>query len=91
MTTIARHTPERVRSALNWTAEFVFYFDLLVLGLLVAILVIGTINPLDSAALTVFLAATAILLGVHHVWYARHRYELEHDPRRLAARERRGF
>jgi hypothetical protein len=72
-------------------AYFVYVTDMLVLGLVAAVVVVGGINPLESPLLTGVLGFSAVTAIAHHAYYARHKYEIEHDRVQLAARERRGF
>jgi hypothetical protein len=84
-------SPARARHTLGLLGEFVYLVDAFLFGLLAAIVVIGGINPLESAKLTGVIAATIVIAAIHHVWYVRNRSEIEHDPGRLTTRERRGF
>lgn len=77
----------RVASAV----QFVFVLDALALGLVGSVLLLAGASPFESAGLAMALATGIVILGVHHVWYVRHRAEIEHDPQRVRARERRGF
>jgi hypothetical protein len=80
-----------MRNRLPSVGEFVFLVDVLIVGMLTGLVVISGINPFDSALMTGVLAAPVIVFATHHVWYTRHRQEIEHERERLAARERRGF
>ena len=72
-------------------ADFLYVTVMLVVGLLCAVVLIGGINPFDSPLLTALLGLSAVASAVHHYYYSRHKYEIEHSRTRLAARERRGF
>jgi len=80
-----------IRYVVRWLGEFVFVTDALAVALLVAGAVIGGINPLESVPMTVAMVLSALVFSVHHVWYARNRYEIEHGWDHNHARERRGF
>jgi hypothetical protein len=92
MTDNAPHLIARsVRSAANWIADVVYVVDLVVVGGLVGIVLLAGANPLQSTAVTVALATTAVVMILHHRWFLRHRPEVLHDRAAHAARERRGF
>ena len=79
------------RGALAQIAEAVYIVDVVVVGMLAGIVVLAGINPFHSAALTTALLATAAVLALHHMWFVRHRDEIQHDPHSHTARDRRGF
>jgi putative copper export protein len=72
-------------------ADFLYVTVMLVVGLLCAVVLIGGVNPFESPLLTAILGFSALAAAAHHMYYTRHRYEIEHSRTRLAARERRGF
>ena len=80
-----------MRWRLPFLGEFLFLLVALVSAMTAALVVISGINPLENTAMLVVGATSVVVLGGHHVWYARHRDEIEHDPGRLSARERRGY
>ena len=80
-----------MRNHLPFFGDFLFVVDALVVAMTAALIVIGGINPLDSPVMVGLAVATIVIFGAHHVWYVRSRDEIEHDPQRLASRERRGF
>jgi membrane protein YdbS with pleckstrin-like domain len=80
-----------MKTRLPYLTEFVFLVAALVLGLIGAMVLIGGLSPFESGVMTGVVAAIAVIFLGHHIWYARHRDEIEHHPDRLAARERRGF
>jgi hypothetical protein len=82
---------DHIRSGARWLGEFAFVMDSLLAAMLVAVVVIGRIDPLASAPMIGFVAATLVIIAVHHVWYARHRREIESGHEHQAGRERRGF
>ena len=86
-----RAVNENVRYGAVWIGELAFAIASMGAVLVIAVLVIGGINPLTSAALIVFLLVAGALVGAHRAWYTRHREEIEHGPELHSARERRGF
>lgn len=89
--TAPSHTADQLRPGLLFLGEFLFFVDVLVIGLVLGVVALGGIDPFKSTALTALIAATVLIAGVHHVWYRRHRREIEQSHEHLAARERRGF
>lgn len=85
------HGGSRLRDAAVWAGEFFYVIDILFASLVIAIVVLGGIDPVKSPFIGAFLLVTGISLLVHHVWYARHRTDIEQGHPRHAARERRGF
>ena len=81
----------RARHGLGLLGELVYVVDAFAVTLLVIVVVLAGTNPFESATLSVLIGATVVIAGVHHIWYARNRQQIEHDPVRLHARERRGF
>ena len=80
-----------MKTRLPYFGEFLFLLAALVLGMIIAMAVIGGLSPFESDVMTIVVAAIAVVFAGHHLWYSRHRHEIEHVPERLAARERRGF
>lgn len=75
----------------RWLIESFWVADVLVVALFAFFLALGAFSPAEATAVTVALGVLAALYGVHLWWMHRHRAELERDPARRAARERRGF
>lgn len=71
--------------------EFLYVGIALCVGLFAAVLVLSTTNPLDSPAIMGVFGAVALLGVWHHLWYRRHRVEVETSHEHHEARERRGF
>ena len=87
----SHHLRTPIRHRLEMAGEFIFLVDAILVSMIGLVLVIGGINPFDSPLLTGLLIATALIMVGHHVWYARNRNVIDHDPVRQRARERRGF
>ncbi len=79
------------RRAVGWVAEFVWVLDAIGIALITAAVVLSGANPLDSGALLVIAACSALILTAHHVWYRRHQGEITRSPEHHHDRERRGF
>lgn len=81
----------RLREGVAWLIEGAFVVDVLLAGLVAAIVLLGGINPLQSLALTIGFAATVAIVGVHTYWMSRHRKVMVDQHARLSERERRGW
>ena len=82
------HLNEEAPSALAMSFWTLVVFTL---GLIVAFVVVASINPIDSPVIGVALVVLAVLWAVHVRSVRAHREEIARDPRFHAARERRGY
>ena len=81
--------PQRRSRMLSTLTETFWVLVLAVVVLFAFFVALGAFEPGEVLALTLVIAALALLWVVHAVWDARHRDP--HDPSAVRARERRGF
>jgi hypothetical protein len=86
-----RRLAHGARRAGAFAGEFVYVVAVMFAALGAAVMVLGGFGPLRSTEGIVFFAVAGVIAGVHHLWYARHRGEIESSPEQRAMRERRGF
>lgn len=72
-------------------AEFAFVIGALFASMTAALVIIGGVDPLSNGFMIgIFVVVTAIAL-IHHLWYSRHKAEIETSLQHHAERERRGY
>ena len=79
----------RLRRMIDWTGESLFVADVIVVGLVLFLVVLGAIDPLATPLLAVALALVVVLATARHRWARRNPDEVSFSHHR--ARERRGF
>lgn len=77
--------------AVPLVSEFLFVAGVLFASMLASVVILGSLNPLESPFMAGTFAVVAVIGLVHHFWYQRHRPELETSREHHADRERRGF
>lgn len=82
------HLHEEAPSALAMSFWTLVVFTL---GLIVAFVVVASINPIDSPVIGGAIVLLAVLWALHARSVRAHRAEIARDPRFHAARERRGY
>jgi uncharacterized protein YacL len=79
------------RFAMAWLTETLFVTDMLFVGLLVFIVILGGLNPFNSSFMTTLIAVTLVIVPLHAILMWRHRHEMIDAHARHTTRERRGF
>jgi hypothetical protein len=77
--------------ALAWLTETAFVTDMLFVGLLAFIVILGGLNPFNSLLMTTIIALTLVIVPLHAILMRRHRDEMVDRHARQTTRERRGF
>jgi hypothetical protein len=72
-------------------AEFAFIVGALFATMTAALVVVGGVNPLSSGFMIGIFVVVTFSALIHHLWYSRHRAEIEAGMEHHADRERRGY
>jgi quinol-cytochrome oxidoreductase complex cytochrome b subunit len=75
----------------DWLVGSFWVADAMILGMLAFFMVLGSVNPSETAGFAIVFAALALLLAFHLWQLHRHHREMERSPASRYARERRGF
>jgi hypothetical protein len=80
-----------LRSGLAWLTETVFVTDMLLVGLLASIMILGGVNPFNSLLMTAVIVLTLVIVPLHAILIRRHGEDMVDAHARHETRERRGF